>query len=279
MEQKFTSYDDAAKEALKSLESATPPAVEDEKAVQEEVKETKEVAPEKEATPSSETPQEKQEGLPPEKLIEELNKLGFKVKGKEKRISSLDELRRIINLGFNYEENARKLNEEREKLKQLQQVPRQQNESAADYDERQALIEQKLQMIEQYFTKMETERAEKEVNEAINSFKSEVPDITDAEIDAITLELQNRLDLLPPDAEVDLKTLMRQIYLEMNPDYLDRLIQKRVQEELDKMKKEKAKSITTEGGTTPPTKGSAKIPTSYEEALRMALEDPDLFKK
>jgi hypothetical protein len=278
MEQKDQSFDHAAQEALanfgkevKEVEQAKPEA-EVQKEVVKEVKEGE--------APKEEVKTEKPEtGIPPEKILEELNKLGFKVKGKQKVISSQDELKRLINLGFNYEENARRLNEERQKLK----TPPKEEEENPFVDETQKAIEEKIKRVEEYISNIASKETEKELDEAIADLKTSFPFITDEEIDAITYELQNRLELIPQDKEIDLKSLMHSIYLEFNPDAFNKKMQseidKKVQEEIDKYKKSLSKNIVAEGGTSGAVKGNVKTPSSYEEAIKAAMEDREILKK
>ena len=290
-------YEQAAKDALanfgKESKPVEPKSVEPKSVEVNPAEVKKEVIPaieikkeevkkEEVKTPEGETPKVLTE-VSSDKMLEELNKLGFKVKGKNKAISSTEELKRLINLGFNYEENARKLNEERQKLKQIQDQPKKEDETFPDYDEKQKEIEARVKAIDEYISNVASKETEKELDEAIAILKEEFPSITEEELDAINLELQNRLDLIPQGKEIDVKSLMQSIYHEFNPDAFNKKMQmdidKKVQEKLDDYKNSLSKAIVTEGGVSPAVKSGGKTPSSYEEGFKLAMEDEELFKK
>jgi len=276
-------YDEATKAALENYGKESEPKLEvvNKEEVKEPVKEIK--------TPETKTPEVKEvvkeipkveEEISPERLLKELNKLGFKVRGQNKTILSNEELKRLINLGFNYEENARKLNEERQKLSQEKSQPKKEEETFIDYDEKQKQIAEKVKAIDEYISKITSKESEKELDEAVVSLKESFPSITEEELDAVNLELQNRLDLIPQNREVDLKSLMHSIYLEFNPDAFNKKMQtdidKKVQEGIDEYKKSLSKKVVTEGGSSAGSKSVPKSPLTWDESVKKMEEESNL---
>ena len=276
-------------EEIKNFDEATEKILADEKfmpknpevEIKEEVKE-----PVKEETPEAKIPEVKkeekvtpkeEEEISPERLLKELNKLGFKVRGQNKTILSNEELKRLINLGFNYEENARKLNEEKQKLSQEKSQPKKEEETFIDYDEKQKQIAEKVKAIDEYISKITSKESEKELDEAIASIKESFPSITEAELDMINSETQNRLDLIPQNKEVDLKSLMHSIYLEFNPDAFNKKMQtdvdKKVQKGIDEYKKSLSKKVVTEGGSSAGSKSVPKSPLTWDESVKKMEEE------
>lgn len=283
-------YEQAAKDALENFDKIPEaevkkevvPEVKIEEVKKEEVKEpVKEIK-----TPETTIPEVKEvkvtpkveEEISPERLLKELNKLEFKVRGQNKTILSNEELKRLINLGFNYEENARKLNEDKQKLKEQ---PTSKEEVFVDYDEKQKQIEEKVKAIDEYISKITSKESEKELDMAIADLKESFPSITNEELDAINLETQNRLDLIPQGKEVDLKSLMHSIYLEFNPDAFNKKMQtdidKKVQEKIDEYKKSLSKTVVTEGGSgSGGSKSVPKSPTTWDETKKLMEENSNL---
>jgi hypothetical protein len=220
-------------------------------------------------------------------------KWSFKAAGKIVEPKSRDELMRLASLGVNYDEKARKLNQQKAELLALKKELESAKEAKADLGSNQeesdisslfsdptaelnkkiAAMEERLKIADSYVQKQEISAMDAALSEGMAALTKEAG-LTDEETDELLLELQERIDTIP-DSAIDtpdnIKRVLRNLYFELHPDAIDEIAERRANEKADKLKKSISGKIVTEGSDASAPTGKPH-PTDFLDAQNKLLD-------
>lgn len=228
-------------------------------------------------------------------------KWSFKAAGKMVEPKSRDELIRLASLGTNYDEKARKLNQQKAELLALKKELDSAKEAKADLGSNQeepesvsslfsdptaeinkkiAAMEERLKIADSYVQKQEISAMDAALSDSMASLTTEVG-LTDEEADELLLELQDRVDTLP-DAAIDssdkIKRVLRNLYFELHPDAIDEIADRRATAKADQLKKSIGGKVITEGSAASAPTGKPN-PTDFLDAQSKLLDAWDSLPK
>jgi hypothetical protein len=200
---------------------------------------------------------------------------------------------RLASLGVNYDEKARKLNQQKAELLALKKELESAKEAKADLGSNQeesdisslfsdptaelnkkiAAMEERLKIADSYVQKQEISAMDAALSEGMAALTKEAG-LTDEETDELLLELQERIDTIP-DSAIDtpdnIKRVLRNLYFELHPDAIDEIAERRANEKADKLKKSISGKIVTEGSDASAPTGKPH-PTDFLDAQNKLLD-------